>query len=406
MPMRIYRRFRAVKVGDSWQETENGKWRYVVVEEGRGKRTSDLKPPFYICPSKNGVQNWQKLDAETFSDAKNEVARREHERAATDAGLMVADAMNPNRKPLRVAVADYLEHRAHHAPKTVAAYRRDLNEFIDVTGAKFVDAGHYGVTVAVLRRYKKALLDKYAVKTFENRYTNVCSLLKAYKNEERIPTGELPDVDEEPAIPYTDEELKKLFAVMDAEQTIRYKFFLGTACRDREVTFAAWDDLDLHKGVYHVRRKPDVGFNPKKHESRDVRLPSSLVAALTKRREQHEGERWVFLSKHGHPDNHFLRKLKRVAFDAGLNCGHCKTTITVGEFKAKRQIEVTCKTNPVCENFFLHRFRKTCATRWSESGVPIRTIQHYLGHKSLEVTAKYLGITDPEQKTLDRAFGD
>jgi hypothetical protein len=37
---------------------------------------------------------------------------------------------------------------------------------------------------------------------------------------------------------------------------------------------------DLHKGTYTVRRKPDVGFNPKTHESRTVKLPSSLVDEL------------------------------------------------------------------------------------------------------------------------------
>jgi hypothetical protein len=27
---------------------------------------------------------------------------------------------------------------------------------------------------------------------------------------------------------------------------------------------------------------------------------------------------------------------------------------------------VSCKTHPVYEHFYLHRFRKTCATRWQE----------------------------------------
>jgi integrase len=56
--------------------------------------------------------------------------------------------------------------------------------------------------------------------------------------------------------------------------------------------------------------------------------------------------------------------------------------------------KVSCKTHPVCEQWILHRFRKTCATRWHENGVPVRTIQKWLGHKKLETTVKYLGLAD------------
>lgn len=398
--MKIYRRFRAVRVGDGWQEAKTGKWRYVVVEEGRGKRTGDLEPPFYICPQVNGKQNWQRLSAESYADAKNEVARREHAEKATGHGVVVMDANHEH--PLRAAIADFLDKRASKAPKTVAQYRHALNEFADLSGANFVEA----VTNAVLHKYQKAMVAEYSFKTYDTRYTIVRAFLKAYGNTAFIPATERPEVEEEPATPYTPKELEKLFAAMDEEQRIRYKFFLGTGCRDREVSFAAWDDLDLERGVYHVRRKEDVGFTPKKHESRKISVPTSLVAALKKRHEKHAGERWVFLSARGNPDNHFLRKLKGIALDAGLNCGHCKTAITVGEGKARREEHVTCKTHPVCAKFFLHRFRKTCATNWQDAGIPVRTIQEYLGHKSLEVTQKYLGVTTPSQSQIDRAFGD
>ena len=45
---------------------------------------------------------------------------------------------------------------------------------------------------------------------------------------------------------------------------------------------------------------------------------------------------------------------------------------------------VTCKTDAVCVHWYLHRFRKTCATRWHHEGIPVRSIQHWLGHKTLE----------------------
>ena len=53
----------------------------------------------------------------------------------------------------------------------------------------------------------------------------------------KIQTGfslanDLPTFEEEPPVAFTDEDLKKLFATMDAEDTARYKFILGTAARD------------------------------------------------------------------------------------------------------------------------------------------------------------------------------
>jgi integrase len=97
----------------------------------------------------------------------------------------------------------------------------------------------------------------YAGKTIDTRLNIVFSLLKKNGIAARIPRDEMPTIEEEVAVPYTEEELKRLFAEMDEEETIRYKFFLGTGCRDKEVTFAAWSDIDFDKKTYHIRRKED-----------------------------------------------------------------------------------------------------------------------------------------------------
>jgi integrase len=58
------------------------------------------------------------------------------------------------------------------------------------------------------------------------------------------------------------------------------------------------------------------------------------------------------------------------------------------KIREEEKPEVSCKDRPVCEHFYLHSFRKSCATRWHEAGIPIRTIQNWLGHKSLEAISK------------------
>jgi len=391
-------------------KVQNG-WRYRRVEKGRGKKTGDLQPPFYVRPTTEGKQVWCRLLAENFTDAKQEAEHFDAVLVAKSKGLTVAEAenlSNLNRILVRSAVESYLEQQANKAKKTVQQYRLTLTEFLEamkLCRVKFLDE----ITEGVLRKYKRHREQKvHAGKTCDTRLNIVYFLLKKNGIVARLPRDEMPVIEEEAAVPYTDDELEKLFAAMDDEHRIRYKFFLGSGCRDQEVSFAAWNDIDFAKREYTVRRKEDVGFTPKSHESRTIPLPASLVEALKERKKKHSDTRWVFLNKEGRPDNHFLRKLKKIALRAGLNCGQCRTTLTVGKYNGKKSVEVSCKTHPVCEHFYLHRFRKTCATRWQEHGIPLRTVQAWLGHKNLETTQRYLGVTDSKKlrPQIDKAFGD
>ena len=73
---------------------------------------------------------------------------------------------------------------------------------------------------------------------------------------------------------------------------------------------------------------------------------------------------------------------------------------------ARKEVKVSCKTDPVCEHWYLHRLRKTTATRWMNAGINVRKIQKWLGHKSLETTEIYLGagtVDANEQTKLNRA---
>jgi integrase len=376
------------------EKTDSG-WRYRRIKEGRGLKTGDLTAPFFTRRRTDGRQVWKALYAETFREAKEEAAQY----TAIDAeskGFAAAQAEPPttvNRMPLATAVETYLEQKSGKSQKTVYQYQRTLNEFQKVVGRKvrYVDE----ITENVLRTYKKSMeAEGYAGKTIDTRLNIVFFLLKKNGIAARIPRDEMPVIEEEVAVPYMDTELTKLFAAMDDEECIRYKFFLGSGCRDKEVTFAAWNDIDFDKKTYHVRRKEDVHFTPKSHESRTIPLPDSLIALLKTWRKNAQHERWIFTNEEGRPDNHFLRKLKRIAKRAGLNCGQCRTVITEGRYDKRKKVAVCCKDRPVCEHFYLHRFRKTCATRWHEAGIPIRTIQNWLGHKSLETTMIYLGVTD------------
>lgn len=263
-----------------------GNWRYRRIKEGRGVRTGELKPPFYARPFFDGRQVWKTLLAANFTAAKQEAEQLAVALEAQAKGLTVAEAeslSNAARIPIKAAVDTYLEQKSGKANKTVAQYRLTLNEFMEALSGnvRFVDE----IDENVLRGYKKYLVNKgRAGKTIDTRLNIVFFLLKKNGIKARIPRDEMPTVEHEVAVPYTDDELKELFAHMNQEERARYKFFLGTGCRDKEVTFAAWNDIDFDKKTYHVRRKEDVHFTPKSHESRTIPLPDSLVALFKERR--------------------------------------------------------------------------------------------------------------------------
>jgi integrase len=385
MPLSIYTR----------GKNEAGRWRYARIKEGRGKKTGEFAAPFFIRPMVEGKQIWKPLVAENFTDARMEADKLVAGLEAQAKGLTVAELRdNGDRLPLAKAVHDFIvEAASKKKPKTLIGYKLNLKQFLEsAKSIYFLDE----VTKHTIRQFRDYLLDKgYEPRTLHNRVMTVLSMLKEHK----IQTGfslasDLPTFEEEPPVAFADEDLKKLFANMDDEDTARYKFILGTAAREQEAQYASWTDIDFERKEFHIRPKQDVGFTPKNHEKRTVPMPDSLVRLLKERKKNAPHSRWLFVNRDGKPDGHLLKKLKRLALHAGLNCGECTTTMNKGRYDRKRPVEVTCKTDPICKHIFLHRLRKTCATRWETAGVPVRTIQHYLGHKSLETTQRYLGVTD------------
>jgi integrase/recombinase XerD len=272
-----------------------------------------------------------------------------------------------------------------------------LEEFLDWKPAsvRFVDQ----VDEDFLMQYQRWLEDtrKQHPKTVTNKLLTVCFMLKHAGVENPSRMVEWPTIEEEPAEPYTSEDLNKLFARMHAgehEDTLAFEFFLATACREREVAHATWRDIDWKTGEYTVCAKSwedaegnAKQFTPKKHESRRVPLTDALLDAL-KARKAASKSAWIFANQDGQPEGHFLRSFKAIARKAGLNCGRCTCTIHGQEVK-----NACALPTGECHEHYLHRLRKSRATYWhQELHIDLRTIQAWLGHKSLETTQRYLGI--------------
>jgi integrase len=386
-----------------------GNWKYEKVAKCRPPKGASFHVRFTDA---TGKRRWSQ-PFKSVEDANNNSEGVKIASEAAAKGLTVSefqDMLNAGKTTIKDAVEAFLRLNKRKRPKTLAQYANALQHLLSnlPKGVRFV--GDLA-TADALDAYLEILeADDFAKKTIHTRMGVIFSLLKDHVKETGVQYASklvsvAKPVKQKPRA-YSDAEIKKLFEVMTEEEWERYAFFLSTGCREQEVMYATWDDIDFTHKTYKVEGKDDVNFVPKNHEVRVTPLTTEVCEMLRERKKTAKG-RWIFQAEGGKPEGHFLRKFKAIAKRAGLNCGACKTKMMDGKFHLRKPVDVTCETRPVCEKHYLHRLRKTAATRWLHSGINIRKIQSWLGHSSLEVTQLYLDDVSPsgddEQSKIDKA---
>jgi integrase len=133
-----------------------------------------------------------------------------------------------------------------------------------------------------------------------------------------------------------------------------------------------WKDLNPKLRTVRVLSKPALKFFPKRWEEREVPVPVEL-AELLERHPVSIDSPFVFPSPTGNREQTFLRRCKLIAERAGLDP----------------------------EEFDLKTFRSTYATSMLRRGFDVRTVQHWMGHKSLETTMRYLAPAPDVHDRLD-----
>ncbi len=386
-------------------------WEYQRVGRGRPPKHAKFHVRFTDA---QGKRRWSQ-PFNTAQEAQENASGVQVASQAAAQGLTVAeyqDATNAGRTPVKLAVERFLKLHRNDRPKTLLQYEGALTHLLNNLPSKVRFVKELA-TADALDSYLEALqAEDYARKTIQTRMGVVFSMLKDHSKETGVEYPSklvsLPEPVQKRAKAYSIDDIKRLFAKMDQEERTRYLFFLHTGCREQEVMYATWDDIDFKQRKFHVTGsgKEEVNFVPKNHEERWIPLTTELYELL-KNRKASSKQRWIFVNKDNEPEGHFLRKFKAIAKEAGLNCGRCKTTIMDGKYHRRKSTEVSCETRPVCEKHYLHRLRKTCATRWLRSGIDLMTIRTWLGHKSLAVTQIYLedvqDVSSDTQRKLDRA---
>jgi integrase/recombinase XerD len=411
--------------------TATGKpyWGFEPIKPGKGRKPAT--GAFYVRHmSERGKQQWLPA-GQSYTEAAALRDKLTATKLAHRSGLTIEqaeDLENVGRVSVKEAVEDFLKAKEHKAKRTVAAYRLALNCFLDCLPhrVRFLDE----VTEATVRHFVDSMTTAgLSPKTVKNRVLIVSFLLKRMGSKVKTKWAELPTIESQPVRAFSQDDLRKVFSAMDEEQHAAFCFFLGTGCREQEVSHAEWSDVDFQHRIFTVRAKAEWGFAPKSHEARQIPIPEELVTMLRERKKQ-ASAKLIFPNRDNRPNGHFLRVLKRIAFRSGLNCGHCTGTTSKLTHEDKNRIvaeyqqkpdgpdsltaklnatkKLSCKAHPVCEQWYLHRFRKTFATKMHHAGMPLRDLQRILGHKSLVTTEQYLAESDLKaahmRKFADEAF--
>ncbi|HEV2380165.1 MAG TPA: site-specific integrase, partial [Terriglobia bacterium] len=337
---------------------------------------------YYVRYLKGGKRVWEQVgcDAGVALAAQQRISTR---MAAVQAGNTIPE---DNRSSLTVsrAIEPYLQHvankgRAENTPKnyafTLRHFARECNKPLHL------------ITAEDLITFGGRMRDQgYADSTIHHHLVEIGTFLKHYGFKDVLPPGDLPKFVAKTADSYHQDDLTRFFAACDDDDDrLLFEFFLASGYRGGEVRYATWADVDFAAGTATVRAKRTrtLNWKPKDRDERTVPLPDALVERLRERRRLHPNAFYIF----GDGRNRLpypIRRLRGIAFRAGLNCRECITPD--GQ---------SCREHAVCYRWTLHKFRRTYATLQHEiGGVSARTLQSLLGHSKLETTLRYLAVTD------------
>jgi len=277
------------------------------------------------------------------------------------------------KRPLHVAVERYLEEtEALKKPNTYRKYDAVLGRFLEYfQNAPTVDQiGGEDLTRFVIWLKKHHQL---GANTIRHNAIIVAQFFKRQGRDNITRQLQLPDRIDPLPREYSTPDLSKFFkAAYDAEKAL-FATFLLTGMREMEAVHLFWTDISFDLLKVRVTSKPELGFYPKRWEEREVPIPVQLVDVLKSHRPR-PGCNFVFPSPAGNREYHMLDRCKAVAARAGLDAAE----------------------------FDLKTFRSTFATRSLRSGFDVRTVQEWMGHKSLETTMRYLVPSKEVHDRLDQ----
>jgi integrase/recombinase XerD len=336
----------------------DGEWTTLSVQKAQKLKIPSAEGRWYITWREG--RRIRREQARDHGRAIELQSKKHAELHATAFGIKITPD-TPNRMRLEKAFDEFIEDQKllDRADKTVDAYRAVKRTFLKSCRCQFLDE----VTRRDLLQYADYLrkVEKLSARTVHTRWTALMTVLKHHKIR-LTKRGDTPRYVEEEPEAYTQAELDALFKVCKPDQHLLFSFYLESGFRKQEVMYLKWSDINFETETARVTAKPEYGFLPKRLHERSVPLGEGLLQRLRERRKFRKVSELVFPTRNGKPNGKHIVALIRLAKKA--------------------------KLDP--EQFWLHKFRATFATRWSRAGLDGPTIQKLLGHGSPLSTARYL----------------
>jgi integrase len=330
-------------------------------------------------------------------------AERELQRRMEQETIAIA---RHNRMTVERAGERYLHHLEHvmqRASSTVQDYRIMLDRhLVPYFGAKALDRIEADDVVGYMAAKRRA---KLSAKTIQNHVTFLHGLMKWSAKRGWARTNPVAAVDR-PPVEATDPDIRFL-ALDEVEAVIREvphdllgptdrTLYLAAAmcgARQGELVALRWRDVDWTAAKIRIRRKRYRGEDGKpksRRGSRSIPLADRLAREL---------------------ELHFQRSAYQA--DDDLVFPHPETGNPYDTSKMGTRFEAAMKAAGKEDRYgrddgiTFHSFRHTFATRCAAAGVPLRTLQEWLGHRDYKTVLIYADYQPDDRREADlveRAF--
>ena len=358
-----------IKIDGDWKllaipRTAKGSYDWTALPDG-----------LYLIEWRAGGKRRRESAGVTVAQALEAQRRKRHELDGRKLGVPGFELAGEKQKmpALHVAVRNYLAQiEALKKPNTHRKYEAVLERFVEFFRNKesIDQIGAEDLTRYVISLKKDHNLGANTI------LHNAIIVAQFFKRQGRggMTRGlQLPERITPLPREYRTAELAKFFKAAYDSEKVLFSTFLLTGLRELEVVHLFWTDVSFELQTVRVTAKPELGFYPKRWEEREVPIPVQLIGLL-KAHTRRPGCNFVFSSPKGNREYHMLDRSKAVAKRAGLD-------------PAK---------------FDLKTFRSTYASRTLRTGFDVRTVQHWMGHKSLETTMRYLVPSQEVHARLDQ----
>jgi len=355
----------------------DGDWKLLSIpRNAKGNYDWNALPEgLYLIEWRVGGKRRRASAGVTAAQALEAQRRKRHELEGRQLGIAGFELAGekPKMPALHIAVRNYLAQvEALKKPNTHRKYEAVLKRFVEFfRDRESIDQ----IDAEDLTRYIIALKKDHnlGANTLLHNAVIIAQFLKRQGRSGITRELELPERITPLPREYRTADLAKFFKAAYDSEKVLFSTFLLTGLRELEVVHLFWTDVSFELQTVRVTAKPELSFYPKRWEEREVPIPVQLIGLL-KAHAPRPGCNFVFSSPKGNREYHMLDRCKAVAKRAGLDSG----------------------------KFDLKTFRSTYASRTLRTGFDVRTVQHWMGHKSLETTMRYLVPSQEVHARLDQ----